>query len=556
MVVTLAPQGPADPPVASVSMEQRGLLSLGRAVLSRTDWLVGHGGGGGGDGGDGGGGNGTAGAAASPWALTAFVRMISESVNDDAADWDGVTQWLRARPPTYTTADRGGRPLRRPPPETYRNMSWTLDGVAGTGGLLQHSATLAGSVHTSWLAAIASVVCLAPAGRFVAHPRVCDGVPVSAEPYTAAPSSRLSALPLSVWPGRTQVQRADNVLWSVFNGVTAVDAPPAANGSATTYVPHFNDSTGLPRSSLSPSAGGWAGALFGPREVRTAAAAEGALAAALRSRRVLLPTLGAGDHTLPEVRGRLLTDRLRSEAAAALQAASVAYDARLFGVPPPAPPADASSVLLAALVVLSEAAALFSGRLVVARHSRREVASLATVWAAGCLSTSAVVWLAVEEVRGDGWRAAARRDALGVRWAATAADAPVADAKQFLAGAELARLEAFVMVARHGYRPRLLVGLAGGAVGAYALASAVILGSLTRWRVGPRGGEAAGGRRRRCWCWWSTGDGGGVPPASGAEEGRWGAPPSDDEDPFRQPPPPAELYRRPAAVGGGGGWGG
>lgn len=357
-----------------------------------------------------------------------------------------------------------------------------------------------GDSSSSWLQSIAYVMCQPPARSFVTNPdRLCAGMQSGGPMIASKVDDKRSTMLSKPAPLRT----------GLVNGriVPSTARSLRQLGVRWDMDPFPNDSQArLPvcepvRDASEAYRPEWLKGV-GPREINPASVDEVALARNMTSCRLTSPakvsiTLCSRLFSLgtpPQDFGRITHEQLQL---------AQAFNVGAFGVDPPPEPSGVASVLLAIIVVLPEAMAVMAMILDVRRWNRHGIMTLGLVWAAGLVSLSGIIYLASQETTGAAMRAATVRDTLAVELdleAEVARASAVTD--RDLTGLTLLRAETAYVVARTGYRPRMLVGIAAGTSVAYlllsvaAVAIAVIRTRVTQEEGGVtehvEGGETAG----------------------------------------------------------------
>lgn len=436
----------ADGVERSVSLADRRRLSLGRALLARTDWL-----------------GAAADGPAGPWNLTARLDFFSLWSTDGGPH------------PTVPALSRMAATLRGVPGRKDPDL-------ASAGGVM-----LLDNTSTVWPQQLASVLCMPPATSFLRRPdRVCTGFgpstydrPYQARaPTVAGQSTAVADLPM--FRGYVQWVISPNI----FGRAAAGDVPLVRNATPATWT-----ASPFPPASSGPSAERLA--VYGTREVNKDSATERSLAASIRRRLVYLPTRAGDVTTLREPFNRLVLGRLEQSAEKVLERMSVAHDASAFGVDSPPPPASSQDIGLAILVVLPEAVAIAAATVGTRSWRRREAATLGLLFVSGLVSLSAIISLLLRERAGANWRAATTRTAVGARFPIGIDNRRFADVDTVLTGTEVVLLETFVVVARLGYRPRRLAAITAAISAAYIACSAVAAVVVYRSVRSARAAEAA-----------------------------------------------------------------
>lgn len=405
----------------SVSMVDRRRLNLGRGILARTDWL-----------------RNAPGEPAGLWNLTAALHFRSLWLGDSS-------------------------PLSHVP--AMSGMTASLSGVPGKEdpALAESDSLLLRNTSTVWPQQMASILCMPPRTSFLRRPElVCDGF--GGSKYDGKLGKRPRSLAGKSWDAPRAATWA-SIFWWVQR---TVRSPPHVvyNATLDTFKPSPfpSASTGPPTKPL---------ALYGAREVNSASPAEQSLAASLRRRLLYLPTLSGDMRTMQERSNMHLTWRLDKLANKAQKRMSITFDGSAFGLDAPTPPASTQDIGLAILVVLPEAVAIATVALGTRKWRRREAGTLGLLFVAGLVSLSAIISMAVQERAGADWRAATQRSAIGIRLPSDIDERPNADSMFDLVGTEVVHYETFVVVARLGFRPRMLGIIATVVSAAYMGCSAV-----------------------------------------------------------------------------------
>ncbi|KAK1870155.1 hypothetical protein I4F81_012617 [Pyropia yezoensis] len=486
---------PTPPPPPShhqtVSMVDDDVLSLGRAVLADPAWLgvvpipaptddaaetpaaspaspaaSGDGGGGGGSG--------------SPWKLMAQVAL------NVGADDNGLCGGNSEGCGALDSRDPGGPPP--PPPQRGPTGTYAL-GMAAT------------DASRAWLPSIAAVLCHPPAASFVRSRRetLCGGAPLPRARGGADDAAAAAAEAPIRGPPTGPPPRAEGVEVAPLTGAAA-SARANARRSEWLIAPRSPGVDEIPLLAVCPpldvelvteparSVGrpAWVAARGG-REVNPRSPAERALAAATVPCTWNVSAVLPHEAELPETVLVAVSSSVRRTHLAAveedLRRLSVSYDSRAFAEAPPPDPATVGSIVLALIVLVPEAIALLTVYLSAPVVTRREAGVVALVFAAGLVSTGGIVSLAATEVAGAAWRASSVRDGVRLdlgrnasRWGADRYDAFV-ERGNSLAGVAVYHTQTLVVVARTGYHPARMVGLAAASVGVY-LALSGVMGAL------------------------------------------------------------------------------
>lgn len=222
----------------------------------------------------------------------------------------------------------------------------------------------------------------------------------------------------------------------------------------------------------------------GRRELNAASADEAALAAALFTRSLPLPAPVRTriSPTLELREGATVLSWVDDEELAGdLLSMSTTYRGDAFEGDPPGEPVTTAAVLLGITVVVPEVLALAAIGTRRSPWERRTWVTYAVLVAVGLSSLGSLIALAVAERAGAAWRTATIREGLVV-------NAPPAELVSGLfldlTGALVVREESLILLARPGYRPRLVVGTAAG-MGAVLLATSIVvaaIGARSSWR--------------------------------------------------------------------------
>ncbi|KAK1863809.1 hypothetical protein I4F81_006363 [Pyropia yezoensis] len=219
------------------------------------------------------------------------------------------------------------------------------------------------------------------------------------------------------------------------------------------------------------------------REVNPASAAEVALA---RSISTCAYNVTPEDHDAfpfkPFTRMKWSAEHTYAPLLAATRELSEGYDRQVWGVEPPAEAASDADIVLSIIVVLPEAIALVA--LLLSSRGRMwaaaDWAAFALIWVAGAVSVGGIITLALEERAGHVWRAAAVRTELTARLHTANGN----NHYRHFDRTPLFQVETLLLVARLGYRHRLLRDLAVAMGTLYLLLSAAVaVAAFLRSRV-------------------------------------------------------------------------
>ncbi|GAB0497639.1 hypothetical protein MMPV_008976 [Pyropia vietnamensis] len=461
----LAPHTAARPGVSpvpsrqhTVSMGDEGVLTLGWGVLSNPAWLR------------------PAASEAAGGTATAVLTAAPASFANAAAAHRGTPWDLRARV-TLDTSEAPGRHYN-PTADYYLDEDDT-------------------NVSSRWLPAILGVLCRDPIDSFVRlHHVVCgcgrggchawwggDGDRGSHNSGADAGADLGETRRGVSSPTSTPADHLE-VLGAATGGTTNPDA--ARRSSTTSRVAWFispripADPEVLrpepcpPLAELGHSAPHsmvwrppWVAAR-GVREINRESSAEAALAAAFRP--CLLDVAQVAPRE-PQAAALLLSTMLATDQAThftdveeEMQRFSNAYDRRVFHVEPPPEPTAMGPLLLALIVFVPEAIAVISVLIASPQVGRRELVLATLFFVAGLVSSGGIILLAVTESHGASWRAAAERDSLRLDLGLNATTWANRDIRLTgvtdLQAVGIYRTQTIVVIARKGYHPKLLVGLA------------------------------------------------------------------------------------------------
>lgn len=322
---------------------------------------------------------------------------------------------------------------------------------------------------TPWLAQVATVLCSGDSTDFVLDPRLCDGVERREDLGT---------------PTSSGLQPALRVTWRVAHTASDDDA---------LLLPYEREVWTANQSAIDPAFKGpmpQVVATRGRRELNPGSPDEAALAASLFQRQLLMPIRPSGTINGTELRSGLawqpwLDRRTLHEDLAAM---SSTYRADVFRVEEPEEPVTTASLVLAVTVVLPELVVVAAFATRRGPWSRRAFAA-AVVWSAmGAVAVAGIAALAVSEAAGAAWRATATRTALACAFPPGAGVSP--DGFVNRTGTVVEEWRTLLVVARVGYRPRLLAVTAAvvGAVYVAVVGAVLVRGLCVSYR---RGGAPA-----------------------------------------------------------------
>lgn len=396
------------------------LLTLGRGVLGRHDWL--------------------GAAAAAALGVQSEVRLLNPQA---ALLPDG------AAPPAFAgTIHR----LNGTPP------------MLRTGGAAPPSA----SGGTVWLDAVAWVLCSGRRNVFARDGAVCKGV----APFIPERKAELNGETVTV-PGILETGRGA-VLSTFWFMVPEVVARAAAPDDAPVWAPgpQVNRTVTAQAGPRLPFL-----AARGLREINPDSPEERALGAALGRRTALLPVHANRNLSLGVSAALQMVQPSLDALEADLVRLAATYDSSVWGVEQPDPPVTDATIVLAAAVVVAELGTLFSLYVGIAVWESRAVGSFFIAAAVAALALAAFIAQYALDRKGDDWRVGAVRDSLlaqltgGVDRAAPFTD---------LRGTVVVRTQTLLLATRNGYRPRLMLLLMIGAVVAYFVVAVGML--VLAWR--------------------------------------------------------------------------
>lgn len=410
-----------------VRMDDEDLLCLGRAALSDPSWLP---------------------ATAAPlWRLRAGFTLHASSADTTAGQSPVVEEPL------------GG-------------ALWTRKDTVGLG----NTSAAARAVTEKWLQAVSYVYCGSPLSSFVRGPAGRPGRLCGPTADDVAPEPRR---------GGQSVRKLHTAQWSFDPDLKARDVRPPEDpippGGELPPCPTFRRRTNDP-AVLRVARPAWL-AGRAAREVNPASAAEVALA---RSISTCAYNVTPEDHDAfpfkPFTRMKWSAEHTYAPLLAATRELSEGYDRQVWGVEPPAEAASDADIVLSIIVVLPEAIALVA--LLLSSRGRMwaaaDWAAFALIWVAGAVSVGGIITLALEERAGHVWRAAAVRTELTARLHTANGN----NHYRHFDRTPLFQVETLLLVARLGYRHRLLRDLAVAMGTLYLLLSAAVaVAAFLRSRV-------------------------------------------------------------------------
>lgn len=413
VLTTVGPDGQE----RSISMMQHRYLSLGRGLLAQTDWFGTH---------------------QDLWNLSSLLVLYS--------GWDtlgGTLPQLRQPAMYKMIASLSGVPGDRIPAEVF-NSTFLPKLTNAT---------------TTWPQMLAAVVCMEPMGSFVRDRSLCDGIPSSKITYQSSTLAGVrffgedKEFPMTQGWFRWVVKARIHSDSPIFN------ATPALFRSS----PYERSSAGPAVEPL---------AAYGLREVHSSSPNEQAIASSVRRRLLYLPSMRGDTTTSSEALFGRIARRLHTDVDRDIKRLSSAYDRSVFEKDEPQDPATAQDVVLAVLVILPEASALAVALFTTRFWRCRECIAVGLIFAVGLASLSAIISLAITEHRGAAWRASSIRTSVGARFPIGIDNSTLADVVVVLTGTELSYAETFLITARTGYHPTLLLWLAVGFSAAYVVCAA------------------------------------------------------------------------------------
>lgn len=232
----------------------------------------------------------------------------------------------------------------------------------------------------------------------------------------------------------------------------------------------------------------------GPRELNRQSADEAALAAALHQRQLHVPTYPTANLDGVELRTPLSWSAWFQPGPleADLTSISSAYRAEAFRVPPPEEPVTTAALVLAVTVVLPELVVVAALATRTRPWTRRDFAAALILSAVGLLAVAGLAVQAATEAAGSAWRATATRTEV----VAAIPPGPLGNGRTGipgglnLSGTVVQEWETLAVVARTGYRPRLVTATAG-VVGTLFVSVAVGVMGRGVWLARRGGGRRA-----------------------------------------------------------------
>lgn len=356
----------------------------------------------------------------------------------DPGLFDGAAAWRDALNVTFhLSASPSGQPGDVLPKSLSPNSTMKLRAANTTSGQ-------SAKVHSYWLDAVAYVFCSPPVASFVRGDpkRLCgDRSSIGMAAASAGKIQRQKGFVTEPRP----VQAPPS-----YAGRRAVWAVGHEEREYARYRPMVNITARplklLGRPCQLPAGGG--------RNVDPRNPSESALAT-----RLGVGTVEAPGKRFSEYHA-FWGELLDFNTAGLLTALSQSYDRAVFGVPPPDDPATNVEVLLSVIVVVPELVALIATCITTRQWTRRDVAVLVFIFGSGLVSMAGIVALAARESSGAAWRAAALRNEL----MAGGSYLP------FTSNPAL-RSVTLLLIARVGYRPRLLWAMATVMAASYVVVS-------------------------------------------------------------------------------------
>lgn len=420
-ILTLAASDGVQRPV---SMSNRGLLSLGRAVLQSTDWLR---------------------SVRGTFGVNATIRLSNKVP---------VAVSVRGADGTATRSYDFG-------------MMWRLDGSVAPSSLSQLPLWNSSNNGTTWLAGFAMTMC-EYGTPFMNDKRLCagyqDGHPEEEEflgayveaqnRHSSTGSERkklvhdLSYQRKSTWSVHphhyaASDQDSADLLWPADGVVRTVSEASMAQ---------------LDEIRLRDT----------PREINVRSQVEAKLARALRQRLVRLPAtispasgVGAGTSRLSVIRdGHQILQTAARILDAQVSALAGVYDKSVWNLDEPAEPARVADMVLAAIISLPEVGGLVAMWLTGAAASWdvTRACVFLLLLGLGVVSLSEAWRLAAVDRAGHAWRASAQRSAILARLP-RAIDV-AAEPRAGLAGAVVVQHESVLVIARDDYRPATTAAVA------------------------------------------------------------------------------------------------
>ncbi|GAB0495966.1 hypothetical protein MMPV_007276 [Pyropia vietnamensis] len=403
-----------------VSANRHDLLSLGRGVLGRHDWL-------------------------GPAAAAALgVQSEIKILNPQAAFLpDGVA------PPAFAgTVHR----LNGTPPMLL------------TGG----PAAPSESGGTIWPNAVAWVLCSGRRSVYDRDAEVCNGVAPFLPARTTEVTGKTVTVPATLETGRGAMI---SFTWLMVPDVITRAFAPAG---APLWVPGPNIQRTAtarkgPRHPFLDARG--------LRELNPDSPEERALAAALGRRTTLLPVHVWRNVSMGVSAALRMLQPSYDSLEADLVRMSFTFDPSVWGVDQPDQPVPIVSIVLSMVVLVAELGVIGSMYWSTAVWDSRATSSFTLAVVAGAAALAPFVAQYVLERIGNEWRIAAVRDSILAQLTGGAdRAAPLSD----LRGTVVLRTDTLLVGARNGYRPALMLGLMIGAVIVYGVTSTVFL--VRAWR--------------------------------------------------------------------------
>lgn len=398
-----------------VSADRHDLLSLGRGVLGRHDWL--------------------GPAAAAALGVNSEVQVL----NTQAVFLpDGVA------------------------PPAFKGTSHRLNGTPPV-LLNDYPAPLSASGGTIWLDTIAWVLCSGRRSVYARDGAVCNGV----APFVPGRKRELNGKTVTV-PGALESGSGAS-LTTVWLMVPDVVSRASAPAGAPVWVPgpNVNETATAATGPRLPFLAG-----RGLRELNPDSPEERALAAALGRRTALLPVHAWRNLSLGVSAAIRMMQPSLDDLEADLGRMSATYDSSVWGVDQPDPPVPVATVVLAWVVVIAEVVVLASLFFSIPQWDYRATWSFTVAVVAGAFALGAFIAQYVLERIADEWRVAAVRDSILTQLTGGAdRAAPLTD----LRGTVVVRTETLLLAARNGYHPvrMLLIMIIG--VAAYSIVAALLL---------------------------------------------------------------------------------
>lgn len=343
-----------------------------------------------------------------------------------------------------------------------------------TSYIMQNFSSSVSVESSSWLRSMSYILCQEPAHSFVQDPvTLCAGVP-SGRALAPGDAGDFPTLSLT---------GSSSTLTSELNGKRLPppqrrlirlgfrwDMDPWGRG-----MPKQCGNLSLPSAAERPR---WLAGV-GAREINPASADEVALAGSISSCLYIFDR----NHSFPLLWSRLyyvLTEPQDfGEVQGQMLDLAQSYSAKVFGAEPPGEPASLADILLSVIVVIPEMVAMVAMVVDSRPWNLRGCAILGLFFLSGIVSAAGVIALAMAEHSGANWRAAAVRDDVAVeQWLPAESMRKGAVIPRDLRGLPIIRTETLYVIARSGYRPRLLVGIAAGTCAAYLVVSAAVAAAV------------------------------------------------------------------------------